>query len=130
MNLHSISMVMLEDGVDHFQKFFPNIKKLALYYDSDFQKCLKYLELLPFLEKLKLTGPGLPWGNIAYPATLKKLTLRRCALPWRHMSIIQLLPNLEVLNLNRNAFIGSQWDACEQQFRQLKFLKFTKFYIK
>ncbi|KAJ9554002.1 hypothetical protein OSB04_018047 [Centaurea solstitialis] len=124
MNLHSISMVEFQDGVYNFQKYFPNIKKLVLYYyASDFQKCSKYLESLPYLENLKLIGPDLRWGRIAFLATLKKLSLVNCELPWPYMLIIQLLPNLEVLKLRGILTIGErQWDACEQQFQQLKFL--------
>ncbi|KAJ9553984.1 hypothetical protein OSB04_018029 [Centaurea solstitialis] len=118
MNLHSISRVMLKDRLDYFHKCFPNIKKLALYCDDKY-----HFELLPYLENLKLIGPGMRWGHIAFPATSKKLSLIRCELLWSHMSIIQLLPNLEVLKLIYNGFKGRQWDACEQQFRQLKLLK-------
>ncbi|KAI3736399.1 hypothetical protein L6452_15938 [Arctium lappa] len=46
------------------------------------------------------------------------------------MSIIHLLPNLEVLKLYRDAFMGTQWDACEQQFRQLKLLTLESLDIK
>ncbi|KAI3736392.1 hypothetical protein L6452_15931 [Arctium lappa] len=46
------------------------------------------------------------------------------------MSIIQSLPNLEVLKLKANAFMGRQWDACEQQFRQLKLLTLDNLDIK
>jgi len=128
MNLHSISKMRFEDGVGNVQKYFPNIKKLALYCGFKFQKYAKYLELLPHLENLKLTG--LRWGHVAFPTTLKKLLIMKCKLPCSYMSIIQLLPNLEVLKLHGNFLTGERWDACEQQFRQLKFLKFTKFYIK
>lgn len=39
------------------------------------------------------------------------------------MSTIQSLPNLGVLKLKHNAFLGPEWDAREQQFPRLKFLK-------
>ncbi|KAI3736402.1 hypothetical protein L6452_15941 [Arctium lappa] len=127
MNLHSISDVEFRDRVDSFQRCFPNIKRLGL-------SCLKnneyHFELLPYLEILKLTGSVFQQNNISFPATLKKLTLVSCFLPWSHMSIIQLLPNLEVLNLNRSAYVGTLWDACEQQFRQLKLLTLERLHIK
>ncbi|KAJ9553994.1 hypothetical protein OSB04_018039 [Centaurea solstitialis] len=124
MNLHSISRVMLKDGVVKYQQCFPNIKKLVLYCSLDFWKCSKYLELLPYLENLDLMGPHLQWDHIAFPTTLKKLSLTDCELPWSHMSIVHLLPNLEVLKLHSNLFTPDRrWDACEQQFRQLKLLK-------
>ncbi|KAI3736386.1 hypothetical protein L6452_15925 [Arctium lappa] len=113
--------------MDNFQKCFPSVKKLAL-------RCDKYdeyhFELLPYLETLKLMGLGLLQNRISFPATLKKLTLVGCFLPWNKMSIIQSLPNLEVLKLKDKAFSGRQWDACEQQFRQLKLLTFERLNIK
>ncbi|KAJ9552079.1 hypothetical protein OSB04_016124 [Centaurea solstitialis] len=122
MNLHSISKVNLGYGVDNLQKCLPNIKDLALYTDSEFNYWVNDLELLHDLENLELTG-GSQWGHIKFPATLKKLSLKRCELPWSHMSVIQLLPQLEVLELKEEAFTGRHWDAFEQRFRQLKFLK-------
>ncbi|KAI3736387.1 hypothetical protein L6452_15926 [Arctium lappa] len=106
----------------NFQKCYPSIKKLGLRCVNDDEY---HFELLPCLEILKFTGleEGLQRHHIfSYPATLKKLTLVESFLPWSHMSIIQSLPNLEVLKLKVDAFTGRQWDACEQQFRQLKLL--------
>ncbi|KAJ9553997.1 hypothetical protein OSB04_018042 [Centaurea solstitialis] len=75
-------------------------------------ECSKYLEFLPYLENLKLLGRSLRWDHIAFPATLKKVSLINCDLPWSHMSVIQLLPNLEVLKLDGNLVTtGRQWDA-------------------
>ncbi|KAJ9553990.1 hypothetical protein OSB04_018035 [Centaurea solstitialis] len=126
MNWHSISRMMFEYGVDNVQNCFPNIRKLVLDCDSDFQKHTKFLELLPYLENLKLIDPELGYGHIAFPVTLKKLSLRRCASPWIHMSMIQLLPNLEVLKLQGILFTTErEWDASEKQFPQLKFLKLS-----
>ncbi|KAJ9551666.1 hypothetical protein OSB04_015711 [Centaurea solstitialis] len=125
MSLHSISKVKFIGGVDNFHKCFPNIKKLELSYSLHIVKSLKSLELLPYLENLKLWGMYLRVDHIELPATLKKLTLVKCLLPWEYMSIIQLLPNLEVLKVcDSLRETGSHdWDACEQQFRQLKLLK-------
>ncbi|KAJ9551568.1 hypothetical protein OSB04_015613 [Centaurea solstitialis] len=91
----------------------------------DLQKCHLNVNLegLEFLVHLR------PRLGIAFPATLKKLSLS-CELPWSHMSIIQLLPNLEVLKLQDNIFtIGRWWDACEQQFPQRKLLKLSNSHI-
>ncbi|KAJ9551665.1 hypothetical protein OSB04_015710 [Centaurea solstitialis] len=128
MNLHSISKVMLKNRIPKVQICFPNIKKLVLYNGFDFQICSN--NFFPYLEDLELFCMGLK-GHIAFPAILKKLSLIKCELPWSHMSIIQLLPNLEVLKLERNVFTtGRQWDASEQQFQQLKFLMLKDFDIK
>ncbi|KAG8378869.1 hypothetical protein BUALT_Bualt07G0029500 [Buddleja alternifolia] len=38
------------------------------------------------------------------------------------MTIIGSLPNLEVLKLSSNAFVGSEWNPIEGEFLRLKFL--------
>ncbi|KAJ9551571.1 hypothetical protein OSB04_015616 [Centaurea solstitialis] len=119
MNLLSISTVALKDRMDGFHKWFPIIKKLAArnnisHMGYDFK-------LLPYLEKLKLSGWRFQLHQISVPASLKKLTLEECLPPWSDMPIIQLLPNLEVLKVKSDTSSG-WWDACEQQFRQLKHL--------
>nr|GEV88943.1 disease resistance protein [Tanacetum cinerariifolium] len=138
MNLQTISEVKLGDSVGKIQKYFPVIKKISLILDSDEGNDF---EVLPYLETLKLTRiyrrkltePQLPKGEPncrnSFPKTLKKLTLVRCHLPWSDMSIIQSLPNLEVLKLN-DILKGALWKTDEAQFRQLKFLRLENLYIK
>ncbi|KAM0049264.1 putative P-loop containing nucleoside triphosphate hydrolase, leucine-rich repeat domain superfamily [Helianthus debilis subsp. tardiflorus] len=126
MKLQTISKVELHGGVDNFQKCFPYIKQLTCTTNkrkqNDF-KCLTYLE------NLKLTVDGKT--RVTFPATLKTLTLSGCALPWSDMSIIQSLPNLQVLKLSRSAFEGSCWNTNDEHvFQQLKFLRFESLDIK
>ncbi|KAI3745228.1 hypothetical protein L1987_58336 [Smallanthus sonchifolius] len=140
MNLQTTSNVELVDGVDYLEKYFPCIKELTcttyLDEENDFKS-------LTNLEKLKLTGlrrrtkssvhdstKGEPKNHITFPETLKTLTLVDCHLPWSDMSIIQSLPNLQVLKLRCHAFVGSCWNAYEQEFRQLKFLRLERLNIK
>ncbi|KAI3795560.1 hypothetical protein L1987_38215 [Smallanthus sonchifolius] len=140
MILQTISNVELRDGVDYLQKYFPYIKELTCKTYLDEENDFKYLT---YLEKLKLIGlprrmkstmhdcpKGEPKNHITFPATLKTLTLDLCRLPWSDMSIIQSLPNLEVLKLRRRAFDGNHWNTYEQEFRQLKFLRLEVLYIK
>ncbi|GJX64233.1 disease resistance protein [Tanacetum coccineum] len=130
MNLQTISEVELGDLVENFQKCFPVIKKLSSIFNSNEKNDF---ELLRYLETLKLTGiHRTNCGNnqISFPATLKQLTLVRCYLPWSDMSIIQSLPNLEVLKLSEVAFEGGLWKTDEAQFRQLKFLRLEMLNIK
>ncbi|KAJ9551564.1 hypothetical protein OSB04_015609 [Centaurea solstitialis] len=131
MKLQSISTVVLNAGIDNLQVCFPNIKKLAIYCES-YDEC--NFDLLPNLETLKLMWPRRrpchrP-NHISLPTTLKKLALFCSFLPWSVMSLIQLLPNLEVLKLKTMAFKGTKWDACEQQFPQLKLLILQSLNIK
>ncbi|KAJ9550367.1 hypothetical protein OSB04_014412, partial [Centaurea solstitialis] len=132
MNLQSITRVTFEHFVFigkpmNFQEYFPIIKKLAFrfYFYGEY-----HFESLSNLETLALVGPGSRRNHIWFPASLKKLALSGCCLPWSDMSTIQSLPNLEVLKLGYNAFRGGYWDACEQQFRQLKLLKLASSDIK
>ncbi|XP_024990763.1 putative late blight resistance protein homolog R1B-12 [Cynara cardunculus var. scolymus] len=135
MKLLSISEVRYGDGVDMFGKCFPSIKKLV-YVIIPGEEC--HFELLPSLETLKLRVSGYPKdepnfrqiNHIWFPATLKKLTLERCCLPWSAMSIIQSLPKLEVLKLKEDAFEGTQWNTGEKQFPQLKVLRLEELNIK
>ncbi|KAL8228362.1 hypothetical protein R6Q57_015946 [Mikania cordata] len=39
------------------------------------------------------------------------------------MLIIQSLPNLQVLKLHADAFMGRRWETNEHEFPQLKFLR-------
>ncbi|KAJ9552086.1 hypothetical protein OSB04_016131 [Centaurea solstitialis] len=137
MNLESISSVRLRNGLDNIGRYFPNIKKLEYTLASGEER---HFEHLPYLENLKLSSEhplrfitSKPQESLVnriwFPTSMKKLTLARCGLPWSDMLVIHALPNLEVLKLIDNAFQGSQWDACEQQFRQLKFLRLEELNI-
>ncbi|KAI3795561.1 hypothetical protein L1987_38216 [Smallanthus sonchifolius] len=158
MNLQTISNVMLGNGVNSFQKNFPCIKELTcninLDEENDFSS-LTYLEKLNLtvhrrtklcvddsprrknhiklpatMKTLTLVEPNLGKNHITFPATLKTLTLRDCGLLWSDMSIIQSLPNLQVLKLTNHAFKGSCWNTHDQEFPQLKFLKLQSLDIK
>ncbi|KAL0298792.1 UNVERIFIED_CONTAM: putative disease resistance RPP13-like protein 3 [Sesamum radiatum] len=72
----------------------------------------------PFLSRPKL--------NLAFPQSLKKLSLSGKLRPWEDMGIVSLLPNLEVLKLRNYAFHGYKWETSEEEFRCLKFLLLDK----
>ncbi|KAL0417180.1 UNVERIFIED_CONTAM: hypothetical protein Slati_3549900 [Sesamum latifolium] len=75
------------------------------------------------LESLSLTAEGLLLEKAAFPTSLKKLSLSKCRIPWRNMTIIgSSLPNLEVLKLFNNAFKGPEWSPVEGEFPRLKVL--------
>ncbi|KAH0678788.1 hypothetical protein KY284_019873 [Solanum tuberosum] len=59
----------------------------------------------------------------SFPQKLKKLKLSYTCLPWEYMSIISKLPELEVLQLKSDAFLGDEWKATDQiGFQKLRFL--------
>ncbi|KAI3736396.1 hypothetical protein L6452_15935 [Arctium lappa] len=115
MNLQTISRVVLVDEIMSWVRCFPCIKKLKCL------SCKNGLESLTFLETLKWLKPC-KFG-IRLPASLKKLTLVGCNLLWSDMSLLQLLPKLEVLKLLKYAFVGHRWETGEKPFPQLKFFK-------
>lgn len=61
-----------------------------------------------------------------FPPNLKKLTLSSSYLPWEDMNVLSMLPNLEVLKLKNNAFVGSDWEQYEDGFARLKYLLIDK----
>ncbi|KAM0049226.1 putative virus X resistance protein-like, coiled-coil [Helianthus debilis subsp. tardiflorus] len=90
MKLQTISNVAL---TKNWERYFPNVKKLSCYIFLD----TKYdFESLTFLEILKISSMRLQEFSCSrFPASLKKLTLQGCYLPWSCISTIQSLPNLE-----------------------------------
>ncbi|KAL0441035.1 UNVERIFIED_CONTAM: putative late blight resistance proteinR1C-3 [Sesamum radiatum] len=106
-------------------KRVPNLKKLKSSYGSyraeDSCYCLSNLALLNKLESLSLEYYCL-LEDIAFPASLKKLSLFKCEISLAKMTIIgSSLPNLEVLKLN-NFGHGYEWDPIEGEFLRLKVL--------
>ncbi|KAK4381660.1 putative disease resistance protein [Sesamum angolense] len=74
---------------------------------------LNKLESLTIYSRLK---------DIAFPASLKKLSLNYSRLPWEKMTIIgSSLPNLEVFKFYE-AFQGEEWSPIEGEFLRLKVL--------
>ncbi|KAM0049258.1 putative P-loop containing nucleoside triphosphate hydrolase, leucine-rich repeat domain superfamily [Helianthus debilis subsp. tardiflorus] len=126
INLQTISSVSLMNEPMSWKKYFPCVKKLScvirLDRKSDF-KSLTILVILRISSRKCKSIPRFQRNSITFPALLKKLTLKECHLPWSCMSKIQCLPNLEVLKLLKGSFVGRMWDAGEEPFQQLKFLK-------
>ncbi|KAI3795590.1 hypothetical protein L1987_38246 [Smallanthus sonchifolius] len=92
------------------------------------RKKLDVVSIVAITKDMRMPNRGM--NRITLPATLKALTLHGCYLPWSDMSIIQSLPNLQVLKLRNDAFVGSCWNTDGQEFRQLRFLRLEKLYIK
>ncbi|KAL8541414.1 hypothetical protein ACS0TY_002615 [Phlomoides rotata] len=87
---------------------------------------LHNLEDLHQLEKLSIIAKGLfSWEgriNPVFPSSLKKLTLDGGRLPWKDMSIVGGLPNLQVLKLKNGACDGDTWETADGEFQQLQYL--------
>ncbi|KAI3458778.1 hypothetical protein Pfo_015441 [Paulownia fortunei] len=126
-NLQILSVVRNLRCTKRMLKMIPNLKKLGIFYSGDKYSQgyhLHNLVSLHQLEKLKLiadfhSGRKL---NAAFPRMLKKLTLSGWRLPWKDMTIVGSLPNLQVLKLRNYACKGDKWETTEGEFPQLKFL--------
>ncbi|XP_020548010.1 putative late blight resistance protein homolog R1B-14 [Sesamum indicum] len=118
-------------------KRIPNLKKLGISYDVSSQAYvdrwqfnLESLANLHQLETLKIIIKNDPYRTskfvnppkLSFPRKLNRLTLSGCGLPWERMTIVGLLPCLEVLKLKKDACRGQEWETVEEQFCRLKYL--------
>lgn len=123
------------DDMEKMMRKFSNLKKLkcrfleSVYYSMKLRKdCIRFpiLDFLVHLESLKVFSNGKKLSQpceFKFPENLKKLTLSNFRLPWKEISIIARLPNLEVLKLLRKAFEGEKWEVKDDEFPALKALK-------
>ncbi|KAL7135336.1 hypothetical protein ABFS83_11G087400 [Erythranthe nasuta] len=103
-------------------KRISNIKKLRICY-PEFEGLRKLDSLrCTFLSRLPNRNDLLQ--NFMLPDSLKKLTLFGTNLYRVDMKTkIGYLPNLQVLKLSYNSFVGTEWETVEGQFRNLIFLE-------
>ncbi|KAJ0780926.1 putative P-loop containing nucleoside triphosphate hydrolase, leucine-rich repeat domain superfamily [Helianthus annuus] len=120
MNLQTISNVALCYVAESWDKCFPRVKKLTCTTHTHHYQDFKSLSSLETLMWINTTFRKV---RVSFPDSLKKLSLSGCCLPWSDVSIVQSLPNLEVLNILEQAFMGPIWETTDVPFQQLKFLK-------
>ncbi|XP_031109026.1 putative late blight resistance protein homolog R1B-12 isoform X2 [Ipomoea triloba] len=145
-NLQTLSWLSLPQRFQTEPDFkaIPNVKELGIYlmgYEESYLSeetwdllppiSMEGLLNLHQLENLKFeTYRFFPKCDIkllkAFPPNLKKLTLKGTLFSWEDMTIINALPNLEVLKLREDAFCGSEWKATGNGFCKLKYLEVTK----
>nr|GEX85487.1 putative late blight resistance protein homolog R1B-16 [Tanacetum cinerariifolium] len=89
---------------------FPNIRTLNRL------RMLKLSNTKMYHAPTKLCSP------LMFPERLTRVTLVETGLDWNEIQTIGLLPNLEVLKLNVNAFIGEKWKTIDTGFPNLKLL--------
>ncbi|KAL2520264.1 Disease resistance RPP8-like protein 3 [Forsythia ovata] len=145
-NLQTLSNVVNFRCTEEVLRRIPNLKKLGIFFyprvvlDNRYY-CLNNLARLHKLESLNLSSGDSylrtttifeNWSrrsslkNIAFPISLKKLSLSGCCLPWEDMTIVGSLPNLQVLKLFSDSFIGLEWEPNEREFLQLKYLRLDR----
>ncbi|KAG6437991.1 hypothetical protein SASPL_102922 [Salvia splendens] len=101
-----------------------NIKKLGIRYSEEKFGVYYHLDNLIHLlqlEKLKMEmhSSSVPRLNPIFPLSLKKLEVSGGWISWRDMTIVGLLPNLQVLKLKNYACYGEKWETTEGGFRML-----------
>lgn len=125
-NLQTLSTVLNFRCTNQLVQRIPNLKKLRIAYGYSIKSSgthyLCNLVHLYKLESLGIRGDENLSGNINFPGSLRKLTLENCFIPWEDMSMVGLLPNLEVLKLLTSAAKGRGWNPNEGEFIRLKFL--------
>ncbi|KAG8379672.1 hypothetical protein BUALT_Bualt07G0113400 [Buddleja alternifolia] len=133
-NLQTLLSVENLRCTEEVVKRVPNLRKLKVFYvnlPQQFKKmsyyCLNNLVHLHNLESLTLLiiKKKISVTNIAFPRSLKRLSLDGCGLPWSDIKVVGSLPQLEVLLLFDNAFKGPRWDATDGEFVRLKYLAFN-----
>lgn len=137
-NLQTLSTISPESCTEDILARTPNLKKLGirgkvptLMEEKGGSSLFDNLTKLDHLVTLKLLNDTFPdrpsRGTLPplykFPPNLKKLTLADTLLDWEHMSILGILPKLEVLKLKDNAFKGEQWEPLDGGFRLLRFLQ-------
>ncbi|CAA3010143.1 late blight resistance homolog R1B-8 [Olea europaea subsp. europaea] len=137
-NLQTLSRIYNFRLTEEVLKRIPNLRKLAVHYDSievaSWEKyCINNLVRLTKLESLKCwltyTFPCF-LAHITFPTSLKKLTLEGTELHPKdnlklhpeELTILGKLPNLEVLKLKNCAFNELEWEPDDGEFLELKFL--------
>ncbi|KAL0436722.1 UNVERIFIED_CONTAM: putative late blight resistance proteinR1B-8 [Sesamum radiatum] len=126
-NLQTLSMIHNFRCTKEVVERIPNLKNLKCSYNFDNLEewpyyCLHNLSCLHKLESLTFTAQDFSLESITFPISLKKLILSDCRIPWKDMTIIGSLPNLEVLKLNNDSFKGPEWNPIEGEFLRLKVL--------
>ncbi|XP_027166153.1 putative late blight resistance protein homolog R1B-17 [Coffea eugenioides] len=122
-NLDTLSCLRLYEKGENLLRRIPNVRQLKI---SDRQTGVLNMSRLECLESLTW------WGNyssgsrehveLSFPMNLKKLSLEYLGLPCSKMSLVEKLPNLEVLKLRKRSMEGRKWELMEGGFPKLRVL--------
>nr|XP_027099106.1 putative late blight resistance protein homolog R1A-3 [Coffea arabica] len=133
-NLQSLSQLCPAGFINRVLERTPNLRKLGLHMtfskgNDNFSfpdlSHLNHLEALKFkYQTLGMVAWSFPHPHM-FPPSLKKLTLIGSHVNWNELSILELLPSLEVLKIKDNFFNGPQWETSDHGFPCLKFLKLS-----
>ncbi|XP_027172199.1 putative late blight resistance protein homolog R1B-8 [Coffea eugenioides] len=104
----------------------PNIRQLKIVTADVGEEVCCNMSQLDTLESLNIVsshfqGPRNHF-ELSFPKNLKKLLLSGLNLPWSKISLIEQLPNLEVLKLLCDSLRGRRWELTEGGFPKLRVL--------
>ncbi|XP_027166155.1 putative late blight resistance protein homolog R1B-16 [Coffea eugenioides] len=127
-NLDTLSTLRLyldKEG-EKLLRRIPNIRRLKIFHFGDQNRVCCNMSRLECLESLTL-GAFCLLGSVehvelSFPINLKELTLEALGLPCREMSLIEQLPNLEVLKLGVQSMEGQKWELMEGGLPKLRVL--------
>ncbi|CDP21430.1 unnamed protein product [Coffea canephora] len=124
-NLDTLSRLCLCKEGENLLRRIPNVRRLKIF-DRQTGNGVLNMSRLECLESLTWWGiySSGSWEHVElpFPMTLKKLSLEAVGLPCSKMSLIELLPNLEVLKLRKRSMVGQKWELMEGGFPELKVL--------
>ncbi|XP_073272215.1 putative late blight resistance protein homolog R1A-3 [Primulina huaijiensis] len=136
--LHTLVGIMNLRFTDNMLKRIQNVEKLVVSYvpsvclGEGWAEChfenminlhhLKTLKFQVYPSAFIISSCPALKLKLAFPRTLKILTLSGCAMPWHDLTIVGSLPHLEVLKLRDHACLGPEWEPNEGEFCRLKHL--------
>ncbi|XP_028072347.1 putative late blight resistance protein homolog R1B-14 [Camellia sinensis] len=87
----------------------------------------RHLETLKLLNQFSYPTN---FQEVKFPTNVKRLTLKYTKIKWENISVLGMLPNLELLKLDVDTASGWQWAITASGFPRLKFLKLKDLDIK
>ncbi|XP_071940825.1 putative late blight resistance protein homolog R1A-3 [Coffea arabica] len=127
-NLDTLSHLhlYLDQEGENISRRIPNVRRLKIFNRGRPKGVCCNMSRLECLESLTWRGDyfsGLrEQVELSFPMNLKKLCLSCVGLPCRKMSLIEQLPNLEVLKLREQSMEGQKWELMEGGFPKLRVL--------
>lgn len=127
-DLQPLSSVKIDDSFPKVLKAVPNLEKLGIFVSESMPiSCSIDLTVLAKLENLQCSSNSSDMPSpfltfLIFPPSLKKLTLKECRIPLGYLEIISVLPNLEILKLQRCNLENSTWEPTNEGFRNLRLL--------
>ncbi|KAM3215875.1 hypothetical protein P3L10_025315 [Capsicum annuum] len=125
-NIQTFSYLHLRCCTNEVIMGIKNVKEIGIFGNeirsNGLLNSLVHLQQLETLSIIYCFSRFLPASAKAFPATLKKLKLKRNYLRWSYLDIIAELPNLEVLKVMCHACRGEEWHPNVTGFTRLKVL--------